>query len=266
MSLTQAGVLRKDDNDYPVMGGTSAVDNQTIINSAYDPVTRRLLVDISGKVTGNTLQMEIPSGTVNGVNTVFTVQNIPEFVDTSGQVNVSSTQDATNYGFVVTGSAPYTLTFVNAPTQTPHSFYNVYPPVTNVNVENEVVSGSGYSFTLANTPVLGSQAIYGNGQRLYPGVDYSISGENLNMTDSWTVGSILADYSIDEGEGFIYNEIVSGSGTSFTLAHTPISGTQELYGNGQRLYPITDYTISGASITTVNSWLAAQILADYQEN
>lgn len=43
--ITQNGVLQRDDNDSPVMGGTSSVDNTTIINAAFDPVTRRLLTD-----------------------------------------------------------------------------------------------------------------------------------------------------------------------------------------------------------------------------
>lgn len=42
---TQNGVLKKDDNGYPVMGGTSSADNATIINSAFNPATRRLLTD-----------------------------------------------------------------------------------------------------------------------------------------------------------------------------------------------------------------------------
>lgn len=63
----------------------------------------------------------------------------------------------------------------------------------------------------------------------------------------------------------IDNEIVSGSGTSFTLASTPALGTEHIYGNGQRLTPGgVDYTISGASITTVNSFSAGTILADYK--
>ena len=192
--LTQNGVLRKDENDYPAMGGTSSVDNQTIINSAFDPVTRRLLVDISGTITGNTLNMEIPSGTVNGSNTIFTVQNLPIFVDTSGQVNVSSTQDATNYGFVVTGSAPsYTLTFSNAPTQTPHSFYNANTSASGVQVDNEIVAGSGTSFTLANVPTVGT-ALYALGQRLTPTTDYTISGANITLVNSLFSGQLLADY------------------------------------------------------------------------
>lgn len=45
---TQNGVLKKDDNGYPVMGGTSSVDNSTIVNCAIDPVTRRLLTNQAG--------------------------------------------------------------------------------------------------------------------------------------------------------------------------------------------------------------------------
>lgn len=65
---------------------------------------------------------------------------------------------------------------------------------------------------------------------------------------------------------FINNEVVSGSGTTFTLAATPLAGTEHIHGAGQRLTPGVgnDYTISGAVITTVNSYSAGQILADYQ--
>lgn len=63
-------------------------------------------------------------------------------------------------------------------------------------IDNEIVSGSGKSFTLANTPVLGSEHIYAEGARLYPGVgnDYTISGKNITTANSWTTGTILADY------------------------------------------------------------------------
>lgn len=65
---------------------------------------------------------------------------------------------------------------------------------------------------------------------------------------------------------FVTNEVVSGSGTTFTLAHTPIAGSQAVYGNGQRLTPGAgnDYQISGAVLTMANSYLAGQILADYR--
>ena len=62
----------------------------------------------------------------------------------------------------------------------------------------------------------------------------------------------------------VYDEVVSGSGTTFTLANTPTVGTVRVYARGQRLLPTQDYTISGAVITTNDSWSAGDISADYQ--
>lgn len=63
----------------------------------------------------------------------------------------------------------------------------------------------------------------------------------------------------------VLNEIVSGSGTSWTLANAPNANGVALYGAGIRLTPGAgnDYTLSGASITTANSYSAGSLLADY---
>ena len=63
----------------------------------------------------------------------------------------------------------------------------------------------------------------------------------------------------------VYSEIPSGSGTSFTLTHTPVSGSLRLFGAGARLTSGAgnDYTLSGATITTVNSYGAGQLIGDY---
>lgn len=115
--LTYRGRLAIDDNDKPVMGGTSSVDNSTIVNSAYDPTTRRLLVDSSG----------------GGGN----------------------------------------------------SF-----------VYNEIVAGSGNTWTLANTPIMGMQDVYANGQHLTPGAgqDYTISGAIITTALQWSAGTVVAGY------------------------------------------------------------------------
>jgi len=65
MAMTQNGVLKRDDNDTPVMGGVSSVDGVTIINSAFDPVTRRLLVDTS--VTSVSLNDSLTDGEYSGI-------------------------------------------------------------------------------------------------------------------------------------------------------------------------------------------------------
>jgi hypothetical protein len=70
----------------------------------------------------------------------------------------------------------------------------------------------------------------------------------------------------------IYNQVVSGSGTTFTLAHMPVSTRVRLYAGGNsnpqtgRLAPGSwnDYTISGATITDAQwKFCGASILADY---
>lgn len=67
------------------------------------------------------------------------------------------------------------------------------------------------------------------------------------------------------GVSFVDSETVSGSGTSFTLANAPVAGSVRLYALGQRLTQGTDYSISGTSITTVGTWSAGDILADYRK-
>jgi hypothetical protein len=66
----------------------------------------------------------------------------------------------------------------------------------------------------------------------------------------------------------IVGEIVSGSGTSFTLAFNPVTNSVALYGSGIRLQEGigNDYTISsGQTITILNgSYTSGQVTADYQ--
>lgn len=64
--------------------------------------------------------------------------------------------------------------------------------------------------------------------------------------------------------GTIRNEVVAGSGTTFTLAVVPQIGTEQIFVDGQRLTGGgVDYTISGAVITLVTTTSAGTMLADY---
>ena len=75
---------------------------------------------------------------------------------------------------------------------------------------------------------------------------------------------MISDIGTATGGGVpVENEVVSGSGTSWTLANTPVSGSVKLYA-GTRLQPTTDYSISGAGITTVASYPTGSLTADYR--
>ncbi len=63
--------------------------------------------------------------------------------------------------------------------------------------DNEVPTGSGSSFTLANTPVLGSLHLYRGGAHQQPGMgnDYLISGDTITLNFALASGEVLlADY------------------------------------------------------------------------
>lgn len=68
--------------------------------------------------------------------------------------------------------------------------------------------------------------------------------------------------------GFIYNETptgtINGSNTSFTLANTPISGSLQLYRDGQLLNGGgNDYTLSGTTITFTTAPATGSVLLAY---
>lgn len=93
----------------------------------------------------------------------------------------------------------------------------------------------------------------------------SVDGKTIvRLVADPITGRLLVDISGGGLNTFVYNEVVTGSGTSWTLANTPVAGTQAIYANGQRLTPTVDYSITGVAITTVDSWVAGTILADYQ--
>ncbi len=64
----------------------------------------------------------------------------------------------------------------------------------------------------------------------------------------------------------VYGEVVAGSGTAWTLANPPTTGTLRVFVNGQRLTETVDYSISTSNITTVLSWVSGTMLADYNHS
>lgn len=69
------------------------------------------------------------------------------------------------------------------------------------------------------------------------------------------------------GSNFVINEVVDGTGTAFTLANIPASGSVALYNGAARIRPGSlpaDYTISGANITMNYSVSTGGLLADYR--
>lgn len=88
---------------------------------------------------------------------------------------------------------------------------------------------------------------------IHGGGDTIAAGTNVTIT---TVnGRKVINASGSGGGGnFIYNETPSGSGTTFMLTQTPVTGSLQLFRNGQLIIGGgTDYTLSGTTVTLVTT-------------
>lgn len=115
MAQTQNGALKRDDNDSPVMGGTSSVDNATIINSSFDPVTRRLLTDsASGSGTVTSVSVVTANGFAGTVATATTTPAITISTTVTGILSGNGTAisaaSTTGSGSVVLATSPTLVT------------------------------------------------------------------------------------------------------------------------------------------------------------
>lgn len=115
MALTQNGVLKKDDNGYPVMGGVSSVDQTTIVNARVNPSTGRLLTDAA---SGAGTVTDVSVVTANGfAGTVATSTTTPAITLTttvtgilSGNGTAISAATTTGTGDVVLATSPTLIT------------------------------------------------------------------------------------------------------------------------------------------------------------
>lgn len=116
---TQNGRLAIDDNDKPVMGGTSSVDNTSIVNSAYDPITRRLLTDAaSGSGTVTSVSVVSANGFAGSVATATTTPAITLTTSITGTLQGNGTAISASKVTLTQPATGSTLTIIDGKTLT----------------------------------------------------------------------------------------------------------------------------------------------------
>lgn len=142
------------------------------------------------------------------------------------------------------------------------------------------IDGSNTSFTTAASFQTGSLMLVMNNSVLEKDVDYTekSDGSGFDMTTApATTDTLYAFYNTNTtnfatgSASWVYNETpsgtVDGSNTTFTLAHTPVSGSLMLFRDGQLMKEGDDYTLSGNTITFSTAPASGSVLlATYQSS
>lgn len=226
MAQSQNGVLQKDDNGYPVMGGTSSSDDNTIINAAFDPITRRLLTDAAtrGSVTS------ISVVTANGVSgSVANPTTTPAITLVLGAITPSTVN-----GVTLSGSSTPTLTVTGTTT------------VSGANTGDQplfkTISVSGQSNIVADSPVDTLTLVGANG--------LVITTDAFSDTITLTAPTIPTT-------GVLWEVLGTGDGstTVFTAIHSPnwitIAGQTVVNGGGVTLSGTNNLTVTFDSAPTL---------------
>jgi len=116
------------------------------------------------------------------------------------------------------------------------------------------MNGTNTTFTLSETPLPGSLALFLNGINQMPSIDYTLSGDTITyVVPPKSTDLMVARYAQPLSTISFTTEVPSGSmnGTNvlFTLTTTPVAESLSLFLNGISQIPSVNYTISGPFIT-----------------
>lgn len=87
-----------DSNSRQSLTAVSSSDSTQIVRLYADPSTHRLLVTGVGTGPG-TVNLELPTGTVDGVNTTFAATNTPRWLSIDGLNKFNATYNPSNPGW-----------------------------------------------------------------------------------------------------------------------------------------------------------------------
>jgi len=250
MAITQNGALQRDDNGYPVMGGTSSLDDSTVVNSAIDPITRRLLTDaasVSGVttvsvVTANGFAGNVANPTSTPAITMSTtVTGVLKGNGTAISAAVANTDYQSPIALTTTGTsgaATFNGTTLNIPQYQAAGTY-----VTSVSGTSNRITSSG-----GTTPAIDIAATY-VGQT-------SITTLGTIATGTWNGGVIGPAYG---GTGVANNAAmtVTGSG-NFAYTRTLTGATNVTFPTTGTLATLAgSETLTNKSISLANNTLTA---------
>lgn len=197
---------------------------------------------------------ELPTGLKNGVNKDFVLSETP--IDGTLLIFLNGIEQTLEQ-YTLTGK---TISFVEAPYAdddlTVNYFYGIAPKEELLEGD---IDGENTEFLLSEIPATGTLLIFLNGveQTLE---QYSISGKNITFVEAPLEGDTLSAIYFYGATGItatpkeeIPSGAIDGDNKDFLLSQTPISGTLLVFLNGVEQAEVSQYTLSGRTISFILS-------------
>src|SRR5215471_1680589 len=176
---------------------------------------------------------EVPTGTLNGTNTTFTLSATP--ATNSLLLFMDGVEQEPGTDYTLSGA---TITYTVAPLSTDwHLAYYDTASGTGGGAVSSVFGRTGAVVAVTGdyTAAEVTNAVDSTGSYANPSFITSLAWSKITGAPSYTTETPSGT--------------MNGTNTSFTLTNTPISGSLTLFLNGVEQVPTTDFTISGTTIT-----------------
>lgn len=197
------------------------------------------IVTGGGGTTSTAFQRVTLSGSVNGINKVFTLPYAP----TSGQLRLylNGLNQTDGIDFTL---ADITITMTTAPNTGDNLV--AYAGLTLTGA----IDGVNIVFVLPIAPDPLILQVYRNGQLLIDGGnDFTLNGATITMVTAPAIGDSLVAYTNGTATKKIPSGVMNSSNKIFTLPSTPDSKQFQFFWNGLLQHELDDYTLVGNQIT-----------------
>ncbi len=198
VSIFQNGIFMRQGTDYSISGTTLTMTVAPVVGQQLDAVVFTL--------SANTNYQQAPTGTIDGVNTTYTLAHRP-----TSNSSLKLYQD----GLLLRQNSDYTVDNVTitmiVPTASGQTLDAVYVYGSDVSrAIQDILAGDqdgvNTVFHLSHNPITsGTVKIYSDGLFFRQGVDYTISGKVVTFTNAPTDEQLLdAAYSYGTGTGIVF--------------------------------------------------------------
>ena len=232
-------------------------------NDAYTLANTANAAAGSGGASLTSFTATVDTFTGNGSQTEFTLSAVPDsedntFVFLNGVYQEKGTYSIAGANVVLTGVATANDTI--EVTTVAGSIMNVSPTAYSTRIYQG--NGSTNTFTISVGHTANTVMVFNNGVCQFPGDDYTVSGTTLTYVltpqsdETIQIREMPIDKLVPLTQPVMRRYTANGAQTQFTVTAGQTANSMFVYENGICQVPVSDYTVSGITLTFVTAPIA----------